>query len=618
MTAPIAGKAGSEEIAIGPFVNTLDGRLDEWMAESLLTEQWHTPMWIRASMSIFNLPRTLHSVPRVMTIMRVLSKYGFGWAVERLQLQNYVPSMDWFRRSKQVAVHEPDVDPMESIGIRIAKAAEELGPTFVKLAQMASTRPDILPAEIIAELSRLQDDVQPFPAEQAKRVFRDNIGTDVGEAFRQFTDEPFASGSIGQVHRAITKDDRDVVVKIKRPGVDQTIATDMYILRFLAERAEMHLPEIRPYRPKMLVDEFAESIRRELDFINEASTTARFHEAFAGDAAIKTPAVHWELTGPSVLTLEFMQGITLREALDEKKGVCDFKQLANSLAECFLKQYFEMAFFHSDPHPGNLLIQPPNQIVVFDFGMTAQLSDDQAGNLVIAIFAAVNHEIDAVIDVFSDLGAVGRETDRNLLRRDLGLLLDKYYGLPIKRMDLGELFPELLETVRRNDVALPREFVALLKSLATVSGVVLQLDPDFDLLGLIKPKLKRMLAERVSPRRMARMLGMSTWHILSVLRDAPRALRDMVRHLGRGHVQVNIKHENIDHLANELDRSSNRLALAVLTAATIVGSSMLLAMSTDVTVLHVPIRYIGLAGYALSLIMGIGLVIAILRSGRLS
>lgn len=569
-------------------------------------------------MSILNLPRTLHSVPRVMTILRVLSKYGFGWAVERLQLQNYVPSLDWFRRTKQVEVHEPDIDPMESIGIRIAKAAEELGPTFVKLAQMASTRPDILPAEIITELSRLQDDVQPFPAEQAKRVLRDSLGADPSELFQRFTDEPFASGSIGQVHRAVTKGGRDVVVKIKRPGVDQTIATDMYILKFLADRAEAHMPELRPYRPKMLVDEFAESIRRELDFINEASTTARFHEAFAGDAAIHTPEVHWELTGPSVLTLEFMQGITLREALDERRAECDHKQLARSLAECFLKQYFELGFFHSDPHPGNLLIQPPAGLVVFDYGMTAQLSDEQAGHLVFAIVGAVNHEVDAVIDVFADLGALGAATDRNLLRRDLSLLLDKYYGLPIKRMDLGELFPELLETVRRNDVALPREFVALLKSLATVSGVVLQLDPEFDLLSLIKPRLKRMLAERASPRRVARMLGMSTWHILSVLRDAPRAIRDMVRHLGRGHVQVNIKHENIDHLASELDRSSNRLAVAILTAATIVGSSMLLAMTTDVTVLHVPIRYVGLAGYALSLIMGAGLVIAILRSGRLS
>lgn len=569
-------------------------------------------------MSILNLPRTLHSVPRVMTILRVLSKYGFGWAVERLQLQNYVPSLDWFRRTKQVEVHEPDIDPMESIGIRIAKAAEELGPTFVKLAQMASTRPDILPAEIISELSRLQDDVQPFPAEQARRVLRDSLGADPSEVFQRFADEPFASGSIGQVHRAVTKGGRDVVVKIKRPGVDQTIATDMYILKFLADRAEAHMPELRPYRPKMLVDEFAESIRRELDFINEASTTARFHEAFAGDLAIHTPEVHWELTGPSVLTLEFMQGITLREALEERKAECDCRQLAKSLAECFLKQYFELGYFHSDPHPGNLLIQPPAGLVVFDYGMTAQLSDEQAGHLVFAIVGAVNHEIDAVIDVFADLGALGPATDRNLLRRDLSLLLDKYYGLPIKRMDLGELFPELLETVRRNDVALPREFVALLKSLATVSGVVLQLDPDFDLLSLIKPRLKRMLAERASPRRIARMLGMSTWHILSVLRDAPRALRDMVRHLGRGHVQVNIKHENIDHLASELDRSSNRLAVAILTAATIVGSSMLLAMQTDVTVLHMPIRYIGLAGYALSLIMGIGLVIAIIRSGRLS
>jgi len=570
-------------------------------------------------MSIATLPRTIHTVPRFITIARVLSKYGFGWIVERLQLTQYLPSMEWFRRAKRETTGaEPEMDPMESIGRRMAQACEELGPTFVKLAQMASTRPDVLPAQVIDALSRLQDDVRPFPAEQARRVFRDNVGQDTETAFRTFADEPFASGSIGQVHRATTADGRDVVVKIKRPGVDQTIQTDMHILRYLAERAEALLPEMRPYRPKMLIDEFADSIRRELDFINEAATTARFHEAFADDPAVKTPKVYWELTGPSVLTLEFMDGIRLREALGEQRDRCDLPVLAQRLAECFLKQYFDLGFFHADPHPGNLLIRPASELVVFDYGMTANLDDELAGHLVIAIVAAVNHEVDAVIDVLADLGALGRATDRALLRRDLRQLLEKYYGLPIKRMDFGALFPEIMDTVRRNDVTLPREFVALLKSLGTVSGVVLQLDPNFDLLGMIKPKLNGLLARRVSSKRIAKMLGMSGWHLLSVIRDAPRLLRDLMRGAGRGHFQVNIRHENIDYLASEVDRSSNRLAFSILMASTIVGSSMLLAMQADVSVLHIPIRYIGLAGYALSFMMGVGLVVAILRSGRLS
>ena len=227
-------------------------------------------------------------------------------------------------------------------------------------------------------------------------------------------------------------------------------------------------------------------------------------------------------------------------------------------------------------------------------------------------------ETGQVIDVLADLGAVGRETDRRALKRDLADLLEKYYGLPIRRLDPGTLFRELIETVRRNDVTLPRDFVLLFKSIAMVSGVILQLDPEMNLLALLQPRLRRMLADRVSPRRLLREAGMSSWHVLSILREAPRQVRDLLRGMGRGQFQINVRHENIDHLASELDRSSNRLAFSVLMAATIVASSMVLSLPPEFRILGVGIRYLGFAGYAISFIMGVGLVVAILRSGKLS
>lgn len=567
-------------------------------------------------MSLVTLPKTVRTFSRLRVILEVLSKHGFGHFIDRTQLQRYLPSTAWLKRGKPP--EEPEVDPLEAIGARLVRVCEELGPTFVKLGQMVSTRPDIVPVQVLEALGRLQADVKPFPAEQARRIFKNDIGVSVDEAFREFSAEPFASGSIAQVHRAVTSDGQDVVVKIKRPGIDQIVQLDVYVLQWMADRAESLFPELRPYHPRLLVDEFARTTRKELDFVNEASSTSRFHEAFKDDPDIRTPEVRWDMTGPSVLTLEFMKGIRLREAVGEHRSSCDLPALAKNVCECFLKQFFEMGLFHADPHPGNLFVDPPRSLTVVDFGMVGRVDDELMGRLVIVIVALVNHEIDVVIDVLADLGAVGRATDRPALKRDLRELLEKYYGLPIRRMDPGTIFREMIETVRRNDVTLPRDFVLMFKSLATISGVVLQLDPELNLLALIQPRLRRMMAARVSPRRLLREAGISSWHVLNIVRDAPRLIRDLLRGIGRGQFQVNIRHENIDHLASELDRSSNRLAFSVLVAATIVASSMVLSLPAEFTIVGLELRYLGFVGYAISFMMGVGLAIAILRSGKLS
>lgn len=575
-------------------------------------------------MSIAALPRTVRTFARLRVIAQVLSKHGFGHFVDRLQLSRYLPSADWFRREK--TVEEPEVDPLAAIGSRLVLVCEELGPTFIKLGQIASTRPDIFPPQILTALEKLQDDVSPFPAEQARKILEDDTGVTVEKAFKSFTAEPFASGSIAQVHRAVTHDGQQVVVKIKRPGIDHIIQLDMYVLQWMAERAEAMFPELRPFHPKMIIDEFAQTIRRELDFINEASATSRFHEAFKDSPDFYTPDVRWDLTGTSVLTLEYMSGLHLKDALAKADGTSlvpgeiaiNRKELAKNLSECFLRQFFELGFFHADPHPGNMLIRPPSGVVLFDFGMIGRIDDELVGRLVISIVAIVRKEIDVLIDVLADLGAIGRQTDRLALAADLRQMLEKYYGLPLHRLDLVTIFRELIDTVRRNDVTLPRDFVALFKSLATVSGVVLQIDPELNLLELLQPKLSKLMRERFSPNRILRLAGMSAWHIFSILRDAPRLIRDTMRGMGRGQFQINIKHENLDHLASELDRSSNRIAFAMLVASTIIGSTMLLSMEADVPIFGVPIRYLGFVGYAITFVMAGGLLIAILRSGKLS
>lgn len=568
-------------------------------------------------MSLATLPRTVRTFARLRVIAQVMTRHGFGHVVGRLQLGRYLPKTRLLRRYRPV--EEPgEIDPLEAIGNRLVKVCEELGPTFVKLGQIASTRADILPRQILTALESLQAEVKPFPAEQARRIFHKDTGVKVDDAFKSFTDTPFASGSIAQAHRAVTNDGQEVVVKVKRPGVEQIIQLDVYVLRFLAEQAETLFPELRPYRPKMLVEEFTQTLQRELDFVNEASATTRFYDAFKDDAHITTPQIRWDLTSTNILTLEYLDGVRFRDVISGKSPPCDRSALARSLAECFLYQFFEFGLFHADPHPGNLLIRPPDGVILIDFGMVGQIDDMLSERLVIGLVAAVKKEVEVIVDILADLNALGPETDRRLLARDLRSFLDKYHGLPIRRLDMATIFRELIDTVRRNDVTLPRDFVAMLKSLAEVSGVVLQLDPEMNLVELLSPKLSKLIRDRFSSRRLARTASVSAWHIVSILRDAPRLMHEVMRGMGRGRFQVNIRHENIDHLVRELDRSSNRLAISVVMAATIIGSSVLLSLSPEFKIFGLAVRYLGFAGYGLSTFMAAGLLAAIFRSGKLS
>jgi ubiquinone biosynthesis protein len=566
-------------------------------------------------MSLVSLPQTVRGLQRLRQIAQVLTKHGFGHFVERINLRRYLPLPGPAHAPRP---HEPEADVLTSVGDRFVRVCEELGPTFVKIGQLASSRPDLVPAPVVKALTRLQDRVEPFDFDQARAILEADLGDSVETLFTRFDRAPIASGSMAQVHHAVDPDGRDVVVKIKRPGIDATVRLDMHVLAWLADGAETYIPELRLYRPRMIVDEFSQSMNRELDFMYEASATHRFAEAFAGSPAVHVPRVVWERTGANVLTMQRLSGLRMAEALEGRADGVHRRGLAKNLAECFLKQYFEMSLFHADPHPGNLLVYPPDQIGLIDFGMVGQVQDELTGQLVVALVATIQREVDCVIDVLADLGSIGPATDRARLRRELRELLEKYYGQPLRRLDLGVIFYELTDLMRRHDVVLPRDFVMLGKSLVAVAGVALQLDPELNLLELIRPRIKRMVSERLSSRRLLRGLLLGSWHIASALGELPRQLRDWMRGLSRGQMQIKIRHENLEHLASEIDRSSNRLSFSIFLAATIIGSSMLIRVPPADTVLGFSLRYFGFVGFAVSFVMGLGLLIAILRSGKLS
>lgn len=564
-------------------------------------------------MTPFHVTRSVRSLNRIRQIATVLSQQGFGHVVDQLDLGRYLPV--WIRRRPRQ--DDRPIAPGTLVGRRLVRVCVELGPTFVKLGQMLTTRPDIVPGDVIAELQSLQDDVPPFSTDVARRIIEEDFGRPLEQSFPTFSPSPLASGSIGQVYRATDAEGRDVIVKIRRPGIDDTIRLDMQVLKWLAHSIEEYAPELRMYRPLLLVDEFEQALTRELDYINEASTTSRFAAAFEDVPHVRCPKVYWPLCSPRVLTMELLPGENVAALLDREHCGVDRRILADRFANAYLRQMFEMGMFQADPHPGNILVEPPADIGIIDFGQVGLITGELMTQLVTMVYAAVNREVEVIADTLADMDTYGPTTEPARLESGLRMMVDKYYGLPLKRIDLTKLFDEISELMRRNDLLLPRDFVLMIKALATVASVTLRIDPEYNLLQSLGPRLQALMRDRFSPKSVRRAAVLGGWHLLTLARRTPRQLRHWLRHVAAGTWQFRLRHENIDHLVRELDRSSNRLAVSIVIAAIIIGSSVIITTKEHLSLLNVPLQYFGVAGYVVAALLGLTLVWAIFRSGRL-
>jgi len=564
-------------------------------------------------MTLIPFSRQFRSLGRLGRVGSVLTKNGFGWLMVSLRLERLVP----FRKRLLGSQVTPGARTDVSMAARVARVLEELGPVYVKLGQVLGGRADLLPPAFIDEFRKLQDRVRPFPTAEARAEIERELGGPVEGFFAEFAAEPFAAGSIAQAYAARTKDGEQVVVKVRRPGIRHVLEADIDILARLADLAERYVPEYRVFRPTLLVEEFAQTVRREIDFVSEASNTQRFRQAFARDENIRVPRVLWELTAGGVLTLERLEGVPIydSEALD-RLGV-DRKALAKALNDCFMRQYFELGLFHSDPHPGNMVVQAPAVLGILDFGQIGRLSDSMRASLGTVLMAALNREFDVVVDVFDDLGALPDDTDADRLKADLAALTDKYSGMPIGRLHLKDLFDEITSVARRHRVVLPRDFVLLGKSLVSMGGVALDLDPEIRMVEVVRPKINRLLLEKASPKRLLHHGLTSAYHLASLVEQGPRSLRQLVRKVLRGRLQIQFRHENLERLITELDRSSNRIAFAMIVASIILGSAIVLQAQVGPNVPGTEMPMLGLLGFLLAGLLGVWLAIAILRSGRL-
>ena len=560
-------------------------------------------------MDVAKLKRRYKNINRLRQIVNTLIKYGFDYFVKQLGLTNLIS------KGGKILKLKPSKIAQLPLPIRVRLALEELGPTFVKLGQILSTRPDLIPQDYIIELQKLQDEVPPFAYDQVEQIIKRELGADIPKIFKSFEQKPFAAASLGQVHQAILEDGDKAVVKVQRPDIEKVIETDLDILFDLARLTEKHIPASRLYDPVGIVEEFTKVIRSELDYGTEGRNAERFKKNFEGDETIYTPKIYWEFSSKRILTMELIQGIKINAIEELYEAGYDRKKIAENVAKAFMKQILINGFFHADPHPGNMLVIKGEIIGFMDFGMMGRLDEDIKEKGIDLFIAILERKPDKIINEMLNLGITSQEVDTHSLKIDIKEMLDQYYDKPLKEIKLGELISQLVEISIKYHIKMPAEFALLGKSLITIEGIGLELDPDFNLAEIAKPYAKDLILERKSPQRFILKLLNDLAEFYNLMILIPRQLSKTLKKMEKGVFKLEFQHRGLENLINALDKSTNRLSYSLILAAIIIGSSLI--MQTDKGPLFMGFPVIGILGFLIAGILGLGLVIIILRSGKM-
>lgn len=498
-------------------------------------------------------------VGRSRQVARVLSGHGWGALVDSAGFGRFLPRLR--RRG-----HER-IAP----AVRLRLALGELGVTFTKLGQMASTRADLVPAEFVTELAKLQDAAPPVPLDAVRRTISEELGRPVEQCFPRFDPQPLASASIGQVHAAWLPDGTPVVVKVRRPGVVEEVERDLEILDRLALWAQAHTAFGRDHDLLPIVAEFAFTLRNELDYVREGRNAERFAQAFADDPSVWIPGVHWSHTTPRLLTLDRVGGLKVsdREGL-ERLGI-PRRTVAENAVRMFLRQLLELGVFHADPHAGNYFVQPDGSIAVVDFGMVGRVSEPVRGHLLRAGLAALEQDPESLAEELFALGVAGRRADRAAFVRDLDHLIGRYQGRSVGELSAAAVTRELSGIAFRHRLQLPGELAMLMRVVTMSEGLGLMLDPDFRYLEFASPIIKKHWQGTRSLRSGVTRLGRAAADAADLGLELPRRAGRLLGRLERGEMELNVRHEGLGPFAHELQGMTNRLALAMILAASVVA-----------------------------------------------
>ncbi|CAN5524166.1 AarF/UbiB family protein [soil metagenome] len=451
-------------------------------------------------------------------------------------------------------------------------ALEELGATFIKLGQILSTRADLLPADYVTELSKLQDSDLPVAVEEIRSVIREEFGGDPETVFASFENAPLASASIGQVHRVTLIDGTKAVVKVRRPGVVEQVDIDLRIVEELAAYANRHWKAAADYDIAGLTAEFTNTLRAELDYIREAHNAERFAENFRGVTGVRIPVVHWEWTTSQVLTLDEIVGVKVNDVAALDAAGIDRPETARLGADIILKMIFEDGFFHADPHAGNLIVEPNGTIGVIDFGMVGEVDDDLRQQLGLLLLALINHDPEAVASAVLGLSASGSVADPVDFRADLARLIPLFADRALHDIRMGPLLLGTLTVIREHHLHLPAQTAMLLKVVIMTEGLGVALDPNFVLTESVRPFAERLIAEQFSLRNLAGRLTDASADAAHVLLEAPGKLRAFLDTFDpTAGFQVHLRAGELEPLVGRAERVGNRVVAGIIIAALING-----------------------------------------------
>lgn len=518
--------------------------------------------------------KRIRHISRYRDIAITLIRNGFGMVVEETGIAQFLslPQRLFFEKKEKAS---------KSVGERIRIVLEELGPTFVKLGQIASTRPDLIPEEIIRELEKLQDHVPPFSFQEVREIVQNELGEEIENIFLHFEDVPLAAASIGQVHRATLRNEEQVAVKIQRPNITTVIETDLEILQDLATLAEQRSELAAKYQIRDMIDEFSKSLREELDYTNEARNAEKIANQFKDDSTIYVPKVFWEYTTKKVLTMEYVEGVKFNEIDQLKKNGYNLKNLAERLAKGIFQQIFIGGFFHGDPHPGNVLVLPGEIIAFLDFGMAGRLTPDMRYHFSSLIISLMRQSTDGVIHSISAMGLIPDDVNMKQLRADVERMREKYYDVPLSQIRLGEAVNDLFRLAFQHSIRIPADLSLLGKTLLTVEGVVENLDPEFSILDIAEPFGRRLLKERYHPKNVAETVWKQVSDYGELILDFPNHMKEFASLAKRGRLRMEVGIPELDLFLKKLDQISNRLSFSIvllsfsiIMVGIIIGSSM--------------------------------------------
>ncbi len=554
--------------------------------------------------------RKIKHAQRYQEIINAFLRNGFSYLVFRLGLTDQ-------SSSKKLKESEEDMN-LRTIGIKLRNILQGLGPTFIKLGQIASTRRDLVPEEISNELEQLQDQVTSFSYKKVREIIEEELGDTPENLFRDFDETPIATASIGQVHLAHLLSGEPVAIKIQRPDIQPIVETDLEILDDLAKLMEAKLHWAKNYQIRKMIHEFSTSLLDELDYNIEGRNGERIAKQFKNDSTIHIPKVYWQFCTKKILTMEFIQGIKVShlEQLDEKGY--NRKVIAERLTSSMLHQILIEGFFHGDPHPGNIYVLPGNEISYLDFGMIGRVNDEMKYQFASLVINLQHGNTKGMIKTFSSMDLLSDDTNLTSLKNALDGLKVKYYDIPLSEISLGGAVTDILAIAYNHQIQIPSDLTILGKTLLTLEGIIEKLDPDFSMMKAVEPFGKQLLRDRYNPKNIMKNSWNQIVDNVEILSELPKSLKEITSTIQKGKLRLDINVPELQLFLQRLDKISNRLSFSIILLAfsiLMVGLIIASALTGHTTVLwRIPAIEIG---SIVATLMFLFMLISIFKSGKM-